>query len=73
MGETDRLPLVAPLVEKPVPWHVVAFELDQTRLLVLPEAIVEGVAESCAVTLPPTSMVTVAGVLVAPPAPLQTS
>jgi hypothetical protein len=68
-GETGKLPLGVPPVEKPVPTHVLAFVLDQARLLVSPAAMVVGVAVSCAVTLPPTLIVTLAGVLIAPPAP----
>jgi hypothetical protein len=72
-GETAMLPLVAPPVEKPVPAQVVAFALDQLRLLVPPAPMVPGVADSWAVTLPATLMVTLAVGLTAPPAPTQIS
>jgi hypothetical protein len=68
-GETPTVPLVALLVEKPMPVQLVALVLLQLRSLVPPGAIVSGVAVSDAVTTSPTVTVAVAGGLVAPPAP----
>jgi hypothetical protein len=53
--------------------QLVAFWLPHVSWLVPPRAIAVGVAESEAVTAGPTVIVAVAGLLVAPPAPLQVS
>jgi hypothetical protein len=70
-GETWTLPLAAPPVEKPVPVQLVASVLDHVRSLAPPSAIVVGDAPIVAVTAAPTVTVALAGVLVAPPAPVQ--
>ena len=71
VGETATLPLAAPPVAKPVPVQLVAFVLPQASVLDPPRAMVPGVAVRDAVGAGPTVTVALAGVLVAPPAPLQ--
>jgi hypothetical protein len=72
-GDTLRVPFGAPPVSNPVPVQLVALALPHSRSLEPPSAIVSGVAVSEAVTAPPTVTVAVAGALIAPPSPAQSS
>ena len=70
-GETETLPLGASPVAKPTPVQLVALPPLQESVLEPPCAIASGVAVSVAETAAPTVTVTEAGLLVAPPAPVQ--
>ena len=71
VGETCTEPFVAAPVSKPVPTQLVALPLLQLSSLEPPGAIASGVAVSATVTAEPTTTVTLAGWLWAPPAPAQ--
>jgi hypothetical protein len=73
LGVTCALPLARPPVEKPVPAQLVALPLVQVSVLVPPSGMAVGDAARFAVTGGPTVTVAPAGVLVAPPAPVQLS
>jgi hypothetical protein len=74
VGVTLRLPLVGSLpLHAPPAVHDVAFAEDQLKVALLPEIMVEGLAEKVTVGTEPEVMVKVAVLATEPPLPVQVS